>query len=70
MGQWIYKPSAVKPFREFAEGLRRRAKELKKMEKEKGLHSRESIRAEILEEVGKELKELASDVLNDRQGII
>lgn len=83
MSDYIYKPSAVKHFRRFAEEMRAESKkireEIKKLRIEaKGLprdQYRSEItvmqaRADLLEKYGKELKELSSAVLHDEMGIL
>jgi hypothetical protein len=84
MSRNIYKPSAVKHFRALAEGWRAHAKALrvtiKRMEASRAAGEidyeyRSTVRAltaeaTYYEKLGKELKELASDVLNDRVGVL
>ena len=84
MSDYIYKPSAVKHFRRMAEGWRAQARELRKTVKNMerrgaagdyeqgyGQEIRElTAEAEMHEKLGKELKELASDVLNGREPVL
>lgn len=84
MGDFIYKHSAVKHFRRLGEAWRKQAREqmktVKNMERRRAegewdQGARHEIReltcqAEIYERLGKELKELASDVLHNRVGIL
>lgn len=80
----IYKPSAVKHFRRLAEEWRSlardRRKVIKNMEKRRSAGEMDqgyynelrelTMEAEIYEKLGKQLKVLSSDVLNDRVGIL
>lgn len=65
----IYLPSAVKYFRRLAEAWREEARQLRQRAKTcQDAIARDAwtARADICEEHGKELKKLASDVLNGR----
>lgn len=74
MSQYIYKPSAFRPFRYLAEDFRKQAIELRKLAKpyheSTPEYHRLIGRAVALDECGKQLKALASDMLNDRIGVV